>query len=35
LLQKFQDEHADTPWADYASRDAKRELGMQWAARKK
>jgi hypothetical protein len=35
LLQKFQDEHADTPWAYYASRDAKRELGMQWAARKK
>lgn len=35
LLQQIQKDHAGTPWAYYAERDSKRELGMQWAPRKK
>jgi hypothetical protein len=35
LLQKIQDDHGGTPWAYFAERDSKRELGMAWVARKK
>jgi hypothetical protein len=35
LLQKIQEEHAGTPWAYFAERESKRDLGMMWAAKKK
>lgn len=30
LLQKMQEDYAETPWAYFAERDGKRELGMEW-----
>jgi hypothetical protein len=35
LLKTIQEEHADTPWAYFAERESKRDLGMEWTARKK
>jgi hypothetical protein len=35
LLQKIQEDYADTPWAYFAEREGKRDLGMEWAAKKK
>lgn len=35
LLKKIQEEHAGTPWAYFAQRDADRPLGMEWAAKRK
>jgi hypothetical protein len=35
LLQKMQVDHAGTPWAYFAERDSKRDLGMTWVAKKK
>ena len=34
-LKKIQEEHAGTPWAFFAERESKRDLGMEWAAKKK
>jgi hypothetical protein len=35
LLKRIQEEYADTPWAHFAERESKRDLGMERAARKK
>jgi hypothetical protein len=35
LLKKMQEDHAGTPWAYFAERDSKRDLGMAWVAKKK
>jgi hypothetical protein len=35
LLEQIQKDHAATPWAYFAERDARRELGMAWEPRKK
>ena len=35
LLKKIQEEHADSPWSYFAERESKRDLGMEWAAKKK
>ena len=35
LLKKIQDEYPDTPWAYFAERETKRDLGMEWMAKKK
>ena len=34
-LRKIQEDHAGTPWAFFAERDSKRDLGMEWVPRKK
>jgi len=35
LLKQIQEEYADTPWAHFAERESKRDLGMEWTAKKK
>jgi hypothetical protein len=35
LLKKIQEEHAGTPWAYFAERDGKRDLGMAWEPKNK
>ena len=35
LLESIQKQHAGTPWAYFAERDSKRDMGMAWAAKKK
>jgi hypothetical protein len=35
LLKKIQDENPDTPWAYFAERESKRDLGMEWVPKKK
>lgn len=35
LLTKIQEENAGTPWAYFAELESKRDLGMQWVAKKK
>jgi hypothetical protein len=35
LLNKIQEEHAGTPWAYFAERDSKRDMGMTWEPKKK
>ena len=35
LLTKIQEEHAGTPWAYFAERDSKRNMGMTWEPRRK
>jgi hypothetical protein len=35
LLKKIQEDYADTPWAYFAERESKRNVGMEWAAKKK
>jgi hypothetical protein len=35
LLESIQKQHAGTPWAYFAERDGKRDMGMAWAAKKK
>jgi len=34
-LKKMQEDHAETPWAFFAERESRGELGMDWAGRKK
>ena len=34
-LTKIQEEYAGTPWAYFAERDGKRDLGMRWQPKKK
>jgi hypothetical protein len=34
-LKKIQEEHADSPWSYFAERESKRDLGMEWVAKKK
>jgi hypothetical protein len=35
LLNQIQKEHAETPWAFFAERESKRDLGMEWMGKKK
>jgi hypothetical protein len=35
LLKRIQEEYAETPWAFFAERESKRDLGMEWAAKRK
>jgi hypothetical protein len=34
LLERIQEVHADTPWAYFAEREGRRDLGMRWVAKK-
>jgi hypothetical protein len=34
-LQKIQEEHPDTPWAFFAERESKRDMGMDWTPTKR
>jgi hypothetical protein len=35
LLRRLQEIHAETPWAYFAERESRRDLGMTWTAKKK
>jgi hypothetical protein len=35
LLKKIQEDHPGTPWAYFAELESRRDLGMEWAAKKK